>query len=65
MKKILNEIQCGEFAREFIMENQTGAAVLKAKRRLGSEHEVEKVGGRLRKMMPWIGANRLVDQSQN
>jgi ketol-acid reductoisomerase len=65
MKKILNEIQRGEFAREFIMENQTGAAVLKAKRRLGSEHEVEKVGGRLRAMMPWIGANRLVDQSQN
>src|SRR5215212_7487892 len=65
MKKILNEIQSGEFAREFIMENQTGTAVLKAKRRLGSEHEVEKMGGRLREMMPWIGANRLVDQSQN
>jgi ketol-acid reductoisomerase len=65
MRRILKEIQSGEFAREFIMENQTGTAVLKAKRRLGAEHEIERVGGRLREMMPWIKANKLVDQEKN
>ncbi len=65
MRKILTEIQSGQFAREFIMENQTGTAVLKAMRRLGAEHEIERVGGRLRSMMPWIGTNKLVDQTQN
>ncbi len=47
------------------MENQTGTATLKAMRRLGAEHPIEKVGGRLREMMPWIGANKLVDQDKN
>ncbi len=65
MKKILKEIQSGEFAREFIMENQTGAATLKAKRRLGREHAIERVGERLRAMMPWIKANKIVDKSKN
>ena len=65
MKKILKEIQNGEFARDFILENQSGAASLKAKRRLGREHPIEKVGKKLRKMMPWIKANRLVDKSIN
>jgi len=65
MKKILREIQTGEFAREFILENQAGAATLKAKRRLGREHPIEEVGGRLREMMPWIKANKIVDQSKN
>jgi ketol-acid reductoisomerase len=57
MKKILTEIQTGEFAREFILENQAGAATLKAKRRLGENHPIEEVGARLRSMMPWIQAN--------
>ena len=65
MKKILREIQTGEFAREFILENQAGAATLKAKRRLGREHQIEAVGARLRDMMPWIKANKIVDQSKN
>ncbi|MGH8503356.1 MAG: ketol-acid reductoisomerase [Gammaproteobacteria bacterium] len=65
MRRILKEIQSGQFAREFIMENQTGTATLKAMRRLGAEHEIEKVGGRLREMMPWIKVNKLVDQSSN
>ncbi|MFM8443030.1 MAG: ketol-acid reductoisomerase [Methylococcus sp.] len=65
MKKILREIQTGEFAREFILENQAGAATLKAKRRLGREHPIEAVGSRLRDMMPWIKANKIVDQSKN
>ena len=65
MRKILNEIQTGQFAREFILENQAGAPVLKAKRRISREHPVEQVGDKLRGMMPWIKANRLVDTSKN
>jgi ketol-acid reductoisomerase len=65
MKAILHEIQNGEFAREWIGENRTGAAVLKAKRRLAQQHQLEEVGSRLRGMMPWIGANKLVDKSKN
>ena len=65
MKKILREIQTGEFAREFILENQAGAATLKAKRRLGREHPIEQVGEKLRDMMPWIKANKIVDKSKN
>ena len=65
MKKILAEIQNGEFAREFIQENQSGAAVLKARRRKSREHNIEIVGQRLRAMMPWIKANQLVDQARN
>ncbi len=65
MRRILKEIQNGEFAREFILENQAGCPTLKAKRRLGKEHPIEQVGARLREMMPWIKANRLVDQEKN
>ncbi|MEM7027053.1 MAG: ketol-acid reductoisomerase [Pseudomonadota bacterium] len=65
MKKILAEIQHGEFAREFILENQSGASVLKAKRRISREHGIEVVGEKLRSMMPWIKNNKLVDHSKN
>jgi ketol-acid reductoisomerase len=65
MKKILSEIQNGEFAREWMGENKTGQAVLKAKRRISRQHPIEEVGERLRGMMPWIKANRLVDQTKN
>ncbi|MBI1195534.1 MAG: ketol-acid reductoisomerase [Gammaproteobacteria bacterium] len=65
MRKILTEIQNGEFAREFILENQAGAATLKAKRRIGREHQIEEVGGRLRSMMSWISANKIVDREKN
>jgi len=65
MQRILQEIQNGEFAREFILENQGGAATLKAKRRLGREHQIEDVGTRLRGMMPWIKANKIVDKEKN
>lgn len=54
MKKILSEIQSGEFAREWILENQVGAPVFGALRKKESEHLTEKVGEKLRKMMPWI-----------
>jgi ketol-acid reductoisomerase len=65
MKKILKEIQTGQFAKEFILENRAGAASLQAMRRLGREHEIEVVGAKLRDMMPWIKQNKLVDQSKN
>ncbi len=65
MKKILSEIQNGEFAREWMGENKTGQSVLKAKRRMASQLPIEEVGDRLRGMMPWIKANRLVDQTKN
>ncbi len=65
MRKILEEIQSGKFAREFILENQAGAATLKAMRRQGREHPIEEVGDKLRSMMPWIKENQLVDKSKN
>ena len=65
MKEILREIQTGQFAREFILENQGGAAVMKAQRRLCREHQIEQVGEKLRSMMPWIKQNQLVDQDKN
>lgn len=65
MRRILKEVQNGEFAREFILENQAGAATLKAKRRIGREHQIEEVGQKLRDMMPWIKANKIVDKDKN
>ncbi len=65
MRRILEEIQTGRFAREFILENQAGAPTLKAMRRLAAEHPIERVGERLREMMPWIKAGRIVDRSRN
>jgi ketol-acid reductoisomerase len=65
MKKILKEIQTGEFAREFIQENMAGTPTFKAKRRIGREHQIEEVGARLRGMMSWIQKDRKVDQSVN
>ncbi len=65
MRYILQEIQNGEFAKEFILENQAGAATLKAKRRIGRAHQIEEVGEKLRSMMPWISANKIVDKTKN
>ena len=65
MKEILRDIQSGDFAREFIMENMTGAPKMKAMRRISRERQIEQVGERLRAMMPWIRENKLVDQERN
>ncbi len=65
MKRILTEIQSGDFAKEFILENQAGAPKMKALRRLGQEHQIEEVGERLREMMPWIKEKKLVDKTKN
>ncbi len=58
MKKILGEIQRGEFAKEFILENMSGRARFLATRRLDSEHPVEQVGAEMRAMMPWLSAKK-------
>ncbi len=65
MRRILDEIQTGKFAREFVAENQAGATTIKAMRRLSKNHPIEEVGSRLRGMMPWIESNKLVDRSKN
>ncbi len=65
MKEILKEIQTGQFAKEFILENQSGVASMKAMRRLSAEHPIEQVGEKLRSMMPWIKENKLVDHDKN
>jgi ketol-acid reductoisomerase len=65
MKEILGEIQRGEFAREFILENKSGKVAFNAMRRRAAEHPMEEVGARLRSLMPWLKDNRLVDRSKN
>ncbi|MCS7150137.1 MAG: ketol-acid reductoisomerase [Caldimicrobium sp.] len=54
MKKILEEIQKGQFAREWILENQAGRPVLNALRKREADHPIEEVGKKLRAMMPWL-----------
>src|SRR6201988_816672 len=65
MRQCLKDIQTGEYAKNFILENKAGAPTLLSRRRLTSEHQIEQVGSKLRAMMPWIAKNKLVDQSKN
>lgn len=65
MKEILADIQEGRFAKDFILERKAGYARMNAERKNLNAHKIEKVGGRLRAMMPWIGANKLVDKEKN
>ncbi len=65
MKRVLGEIQSGQFAKEWMLENAANQASFKAMRRRSAEHSIEKVGEKLRAMMPWIAANRLVDKAKN
>jgi ketol-acid reductoisomerase len=65
MKRVLEEIQTGRFAREWVMENKTGQISFKAMRRRAAEHPIEAVGEKLRGMMPWIAQRRLVDKAKN
>ena len=65
MKRILAEIQSGQFTRDWMLENKVGQTSFKATRRRSAEHEIEQVGEKLRAMMPWIGANKLVDKEKN
>ena len=65
MRQVLKDIQTGEYAKSFIVENRAGAPTLLSRRRLTAEHPIEVVGEKLRAMMPWIKKNRLVDQTRN
>lgn len=65
MKKILEEIQSGTFAKEWMQENASGGAHFRGLREKAATHQIEEVGSRLRDMMPWIKANKVVDKSVN
>ena len=65
MKRVLEDITSGRFAREWMLENKVNQASFKAMRRKLAEHPIEEVGGKLRAMMPWIKKNALVDRSRN
>ena len=65
MKRILEEIQSGSFAKEWMLENQANRPVFNALTRRGEEHPIEEVGRRLRALMPWMSKGRLVDKTKN
>ncbi len=65
MREILKEIQDGSFAKEWILENMSGRPVFNALTKKDEEHLIEKVGKRLRAMMPWLSQEKLVDKSKN
>ncbi len=65
MREILKEIQNGKFAKDFILEGQAGYPRMNAERKNLAAHPIEKTGERLREMMPWIKANKIVDQDKN
>jgi len=65
MREALKRIQTGEYAKQFILEGATNYPSMTAYRRNNAAHPIEVVGGKLRGMMPWITANRLVDKSRN
>jgi ketol-acid reductoisomerase len=65
MREVLREIQTGQFAKEFILENRAGKPSFEALRRIAAEQPAEEVGARLRGLMPWLREKRLVDRSRN
>jgi ketol-acid reductoisomerase len=65
MKRVLADIQGGRFARDWVLENKAGQVEFKAMRRRAAEHDIEAVGEKLRAMMPWIGANKLVSGTKD
>jgi ketol-acid reductoisomerase len=65
MKKILSEIQSGQFAKEWMNEHRSGQIKFAAMRKQQAEHPIEKVGEKLRTLMPWIAEGKMVDKSKN
>jgi ketol-acid reductoisomerase len=65
MKDILTDIQTGKFVRDFMQENAVGQPFFKGTRRINDEHQIEETGEKLRAMMPWISAGKMVDKSKN
>lgn len=65
MKAVLSDIQTGKFVRDFMSENSVGQPYFKGRRRQNDEHQIEEVGAKMRAMMPWISAGKLVDKDRN
>ena len=65
MQSILNDIQSGKFVRDFMIENAVGQPFFKGTRRINDSHQIEEIGEKLRGMMPWISAGRMVDKAKN
>ena len=65
MKKILSEIQSGQFAKEWMQEHQSGQTKFKVMRKEQADHPIEAVGEKLRTLMPWIAEGKMVDKSKN
>ena len=65
MKEILKDIQSGKFAKQWMEENKNGQKNFLKMRKELAEHPIEKVGKKLRDLMPWIGKNKLVDKEKN
>jgi len=65
MKEILKDIQSGKFAKQWVDECKNGQKNFLKMRKELSEHPIEKVGKKLRELMPWIGKNKLVDKAKN
>ena len=65
MKKILAEIQSGQFTKEWMDEHKSGQTKFKLMRKQQSEHSIEAVGEKLRTLMPWIAESKMVDKSKN
>jgi ketol-acid reductoisomerase len=65
MKRVLEDIQSGRFVQRFMLDNAVGNPEMKAARKRQATHPIEQTGERLRAMMPWIGANKLVDKDKN
>jgi len=65
MKEALHNIQTGVYAKKFILEGMSNYPEMTAMRRLNAEHPIEQTGEKLRAMMPWIAANKLVDKEKN
>ena len=65
MKEILKDIQSGKFTKQWINECKNGKKNFLKMRQELSEHPIEKVGKKLRALMPWIGKNKLVDKAKN
>jgi len=65
MKAILHDIQSGKFVRDFMQENAVGQPFFKGTRRMNDAHQIEEVGEKLRAMMPWISAGKMVDKEKN
>ena len=65
MKRVLADITSGRFVKNFVLDNRAGQPELKAARKAAAAHPIEQTGAQLRAMMPWISANKLVDQDKN